>query len=163
MEFETCHWCGLETEKLDSPTHRYMASTPGCWALFGRVLAREYENVLYWRAHELTVDAYALQHPGTESRQTINSINIHLASLYSYFVLDTAIDDLAKVKKRMSGKKVAYHWLQPPDDLSGMNVADIFAAFSPDEHFERVELWARFLFEKWEDQHKTTAGLLAGR
>ena len=160
MDFDICPWCGVKTEKIDGPTHRYMASTPGCWALFGQVLAREYENVLYWRAHELTVDAYALQHPGTESRQTINSINIHLASLYSYFVLGTAIADLAKVKKRMSGKKIEFNWLEPPEDLSGRNVADILAASSPDEHFEGVERWARFVFERWKRHPQSTAGFL---
>src|SRR5262245_1929410 len=35
----------------------------GCLKLFEEILAREFSDFHYGRAHRLTVDAYALQHP----------------------------------------------------------------------------------------------------
>ena len=66
---------------MEGPTHRYMQSTPGCWAAFGRVLAREYEDQRYFEVHRLTVDAYAVQHPGIPGRQSIQSVAFHLVRL----------------------------------------------------------------------------------
>ena len=34
-------------------------------------------------AHQLTVDAYAIQHPGKPSAQSIQSVCVHLISLYA--------------------------------------------------------------------------------
>jgi hypothetical protein len=65
----------------DGPVHRYMESSPGCWAAFGEVLAREYSDFNYARMHRLTVDSYAVQHPGQPSPQSIQSVALHLISL----------------------------------------------------------------------------------
>ena len=66
---KACFSCGAQVPDVEGPTHRYMLSSPGCWAVFGEVLAREYSNALYMKNHRLTVDAYAVQHPGKPSRQ----------------------------------------------------------------------------------------------
>ena len=63
-DYETCVWYGLQTVKSPEPVLRYLESSPGCWAKFGALLTREYENAQYRTVHELTVDVYALQHPG---------------------------------------------------------------------------------------------------
>ena len=63
------------------PTHRYMESLPGCWAIYGEVLAREYSDLAYAAVHRLTVDAYAVQHPGQPSPQSIQSVGVHLLRL----------------------------------------------------------------------------------
>lgn len=76
-----CFSCGALVKDIDGPVHRYMDSSPGCWATFGEVLAREYSAVNYGLNHRLTVDAYALQHPGKHSPQSIQSIAVHLVSL----------------------------------------------------------------------------------
>lgn len=39
-----CPGCGLMTAVQDGPTHPYVVSSPGCWAIYGEVLAREYQN-----------------------------------------------------------------------------------------------------------------------
>lgn len=82
-ELEPCRGCGALVPCGDGPTHRYIGASPGCWAVFGEVLAREYSDRRYWPVYQLTVDAYAVQHPGEPSRQTIQSAAIHLISLYS--------------------------------------------------------------------------------
>ena len=54
---ETCPGCGLLAPRSEGPVHRYMLSSPGCWALYGELLAREYGDVRYMAAHRLTIDA----------------------------------------------------------------------------------------------------------
>jgi hypothetical protein len=66
---------------VEGPVHRYLESSPGCWRLYGEVLAREYSDLAFWAAHRLTVDSYAVQHPGRSSPQTIQSVCVHLLSL----------------------------------------------------------------------------------
>ena len=71
MTDEICSGCGIALPAVTGPVHRYMVSSPACWAAYGAVLAREYGNPKYARLRRLTVDTYAVQHPGTESQQSI--------------------------------------------------------------------------------------------
>jgi len=96
MEYETCIGCGLKSEKGDGVTHQYLESSARCWAKYGELLAREYENSRYMSVHDLTVDAYALQHPGTK----ISSAYVHLASLYGYFITGMNIEKLVVIKNK---------------------------------------------------------------
>jgi len=54
-------WCKAAFEPVDGPTHAYMESTPGCWAAFGRVLAREYADPRCFEVHETVVRNWASQ------------------------------------------------------------------------------------------------------
>jgi len=63
-----CFGCGGLFPDVSGPTHRYMEATPGCWAAYGEVLARQYVDAGYATAGQMTVDAYAVQHPGTASQ-----------------------------------------------------------------------------------------------
>lgn len=76
-----CFSCGALVPQTAGPTHRYMESSPGCWSVYGEVLVREYTDALYASLHRLTVDAYAVQHPGRPSPQSIQSVAVHLISL----------------------------------------------------------------------------------
>ena len=73
-----CAGCGALVPVTDGPTHPYIGASPGCWAIYGEVLAREYGEYAYPPVHRLTVDAYAAQHPGVPSRRSIQSVAIHL-------------------------------------------------------------------------------------
>jgi hypothetical protein len=50
--------------------HPYIGSASGCWLLYSEVLAREYGDLRYAPAHQLTVDVYAVQHPGVPERRS---------------------------------------------------------------------------------------------
>ena len=76
-----CIGCGALVPQGDGPTHRYMDSSPGCWHVYGEVLSREYGDQAFRVAHRLTVDSYAVQHPGRPTPQSIQSVCIHLISL----------------------------------------------------------------------------------
>ena len=69
-----CPGCGLALPaRPDAPKHPYVGASAECWAVYGEVLAREYEDPAYFRVHQLTVDAYAVQHPGAPERRSISN------------------------------------------------------------------------------------------
>ena len=157
---ETCLSCGLQTKKTDEPVHKYLLSTPGCWAKFGQLLALEYQDLQYGRVHEISVDAYALQHPGEKSSQTINSAHIHLAGLYAYFKLGRNFDELDLIKREVAKHKQNFLWLEPPKNMERINVGTVLQASNATEHGVQVEKWAHYIFGKWEVHHSVIANML---
>lgn len=160
MKSENCIWCGLKSEILHGNTHKYLESSPGCWASYGEILEREFSNLDYLVVHGLTVDAYALQHPGIKCPQTISSVNVHLASLYSYFQLGSSINKLSHVRKFIVKHKESFKWLEPPKDITAMNSTNILMATSATKHHELVHAWARYVFDQWHEHHSIVSKLL---
>ena len=52
----------------EAAKHPYIGASAECWALYGELLAREFQSPAYFRVHQLTVDSYAEQHPGSPER-----------------------------------------------------------------------------------------------
>ncbi len=153
MQEKPCPSCGAIVPDIDGPTHRYMESSPGCWSVYGEVLAREYSDVVFARKHRLTVDAYAVQHPGHPTAQSIQSVCIHLVSLH--LVLDRGIEQAVATNalQRMAGNKEVFEWLEPPTSLGPVTVNDVRAATSPDEHAQAVTRWAQSVWQAWSEHH----------
>lgn len=143
MTLIKCFSCGAETEDVNGSTHKYLLSTPGCWARYNEVLAREYSDYSYMQVHNLTVDAYSIQHSGLPNPQTINSANIHLSSLYAHFKQQVAISELGKVKQKLAQFKNEFIWLEPPVDLGYLTINDVWVAENSVEHCDYVKKWAR--------------------
>ncbi|KGE70833.1 DUF5946 family protein [Spirochaeta lutea] len=156
---QTCPFCGLQSDVIQGPTHRYLVSTPGCWKVYGDVLAREYEDFRFFRLHDLTVDAYALQHPGEPSDQTIRSAVIHLTSLYAYFEEGVPAAKLSRVKQLAARFKSEFTWLDPPETLSGLNCATLLSCEDPGEYETRLIAWADFVYTRWQNHHTTAREL----
>ena len=120
------------------------------------MLAKEYGDYRYWPAHRMTVDAYAAQHPGTPSPQSIKSVAVHLISLHLTLERGLPGDRVVKEMQRAAGRNhESFFWLEPPDFLGEITVLDVQPAGSPDEHKELVEQWARSVWEAWGTQHET--------
>ena len=150
-----CVGCGALFPESDGPVHRYMDSSPGCWAAYGEVLAREYGDPEYGRVHRLTVDAYAAQHPGRASAQAVRSVAFHLVRLC--LVLERGFDmrRAADAMKAVAARKDAYRWLAPPASLGEATVADVLRARNAGEHVAAVEAWARTVWLAWSCHHDT--------
>ena len=129
-----------------------MLSSPACWAAFSSVLEREYSDPLLMAVHRLTVDAWAVQHPGDGSRRAIQSVGLHLARL------------MVQIEDRLSGTAVSDAMLRfasrkselpelPPRRSYRMTVADVVGAVNPSEHREAVQRWAEATWSDWADQH----------
>lgn len=153
MALVACPGCkGLFPDE-EGPTHAYMASTPGCWAAFGRVLAREYEEPRLFAVHRLTVDAYAVQHPGVPSRQSIQSVGVHLVRLCHFLERRLTPEAANAAMLAAAKRKASYTWLEPPTDLGPLTVADVEAARGPAEHAATVRRWAAQMWSAWAAYH----------
>lgn len=138
-----------------APTHPYILSSPGCWQAYGELLAREYQDPRYMRVHRLTVDTYAVQHPGVDTPQARNSVGIHLSRLLLLFERAWPIERANAAMLTITAKKHAYPWLTPPPSLGLLTVRHPLAATTPEEHAQRVEEWARSVWTAWAEHHAT--------
>jgi len=74
---EACFACGAIVPRMEGPTHRYLDGSPGCWGVFGEVLAAEFGDQGFYRVHGLTVDAYARGRSGALSpRRTLGHLRV---------------------------------------------------------------------------------------
>lgn len=154
-EMDECPGCALVGPKVSGPTHPYCLSSPGCWSLYGEVLALEYEEPAYGRLHQVTVDTYAVQHPGVPERRSIQSVALHMITLC--LVLEDGADPRVgpALHKRLAGRS-SFSWLEPPRPNGRITVADVArGAREPAEHLRLVEAWARDVWEAWGDHHRT--------
>ena len=127
-----------------------MLSSPACWAAFGEVLMREYQDrALFTACHRLTVDAYALQHPGrADDRRAERSVWLHFASPHAIFDLGYELPKATTLLQRLATKDF------PPlpilDAMWEVTMLDVQAAPAED-HVGSVGRWARSAYEDWTD------------
>lgn len=150
---ERCFSCGSEVPETDGPTHDYMLSSPGCWQVYGEVLAREYQDTAYAANHRLTVDAYAVQHPGKPTPASIRSVNLHLTSLCLVQEYDVLQHRATRALQEIAARAPDFEWLKPPEDLGEVTVEDVYAADDPVSHLNAVERWGRSSWESWSPHH----------
>jgi hypothetical protein len=138
----------------DAPKHPYVGASAECWAFYGEVLAREYEDPAYSRVHQLTVDTYSVQHPGVPERRSIQSLALHLITLC--LVLEHGVDPTAGpgIHKRLV-KRPGFDWLEPPVSIGEMTVADVRRARSATMHGCLVRRWALDVWHAWTPHHAT--------
>lgn len=153
-----CIGCGGLVPRMDGPTHRYLESSPGCWQVYGEVLAREYSDPAFGALHRLTVDSYAVQHPGRPSAQAIQSVCLHLISLCLVLERGLAVGYATRVMGAAAGAKERFFWLDPPTSLGAVTVSDVAAVATPPEHEERVRAWAEAAWSAWAAHHSTVRG-----
>jgi hypothetical protein len=148
-----CVGCGAPFPDVSGPTHPYMESCPGCWAAYGEVLAREYGDRGHWVSHRLTVDAYAVQHPGRPSRKSAQSVAGHLMSLCVLLERGMPAEGATKVLAAAVDCGVPYPWLTPPASRGDIIVADVRKAADAGEHAEVVLRWAKGAWSAWAPRH----------
>jgi hypothetical protein len=136
------------------PTHAYLGASPGCWAVYGRVLAREYAEPYAPGTHRLTVDAYAAQHPGVPERRTIQSVAVHLMSLWTVFERGTDPARATHMLRHALESPERFTWLQPPAKFA-KTVLDVADAPDYAPHATRVRAWARATWDAWAPHHET--------
>lgn len=156
---EPCFSCGALAPRSDGPTHRYMLSSPGCWKVYGEVLAREYGDLRYMANHRLTVDAYAVQHPGEPTRPAVRSVCLHLSSLCAVLERGLSPPEATALLQRLAERDDPLR-LEPPESLGAVTVADVHATDGLDAHLAAVERWARAAWDAWEVHHDSVRSWL---
>ena len=106
----------------------------------------------------MSVDAYAVQHPGVPEPRAIRSVAVHLMALCLVFDRGFRPPD---VTKRMGGllDGVEPGWLEPPHPNGTLTVEHPLGA-PPDEHAERVREWAEDVWRTWRVHHPTVRAWL---
>ncbi len=154
MNRTACPGCGSSFPDIEGPTHPYLLASPGCWSCYGEVLNREYSDIRYYRLHRLTVDAYAVQHPGEPNPQSIQSVALHLISLYCVLERSVEPTKATSIMQRASKKKGHFFWLNPPDSRGDLTVAAVGSARSPGEHVDFIRSWAESAWNAWSIHHE---------
>lgn len=154
-KINACYGCHARVPDIDGPIHPYIGAAPGCWAIYGEVLAKEYGEYRDSAVQRLTVDAYAAQHPGVPSRQSIQSVAIHLISLFLIIERRCDFDQMTEAIKRALKQRDDLVWLEPPTWRGNITILDVQKAQSWKEHTRRVRKWAEAVWEAWARHHAT--------
>jgi hypothetical protein len=148
-----CPGCGIGYPPSDGPVHAYIGASPGCWALYGELLALEYGDARLMRWHRLTVDAYAAQHPGVAERRSAQSVHVHLVGLC--LVLERDVDSSRAVRALQKVAEAGRHdWLDPPPLATATGLAEAIAAADSESYGETVRRWAEAVWRAWEPHHE---------
>lgn len=149
VESAPCPGCGAAVPLVEGPTHPYIGAPAGCWAAYMEVIARDFGEYRYPRAHRLAVDTYAVQHPGRPGRRSRQSVAVHLIALYLALERAFPPEAATRVMRLALREKERYPWLEPPFPRGELTVLDVLAAKGLDEHARAVERWARSVWEAW--------------
>ena len=156
-----CPGCGLRMPVSDRAAYKgYYNASPECWVLCTEVLGSEFGNaVLFGQVHQLTVDTYAVQHPG--GKHPDKSIATHLAGLH--LVLDRGIrpSNVSKLLQRLAEAVKTWPHFPPPNDLGPLTVCDVALTESVEAHIKTVEEWAGMVWNAWSQHHGEVAGLVS--
>lgn len=161
MERDPCPGCGQRFPAVSTPGHRYQGASPGCWAVYGRVLARDYQDRRYWGTHGLLVDTYAAQHPGEYSRQSAQSVALHLCAMA--VLLDGATPEEAMALRRRLAPFKDWPWLKRPDMIGGITILDVLRVKSPEAHMATAQKWAQSVWQAWSAHHTQIRGWIKQR
>lgn len=150
-----CPGCGAHLQAVDGPVHAYMASSPACFAAFNLVIAAEYSDPGLMAVHRLSVDTYAVQHPGNaEDRRCVQSVGLHLARLCVQLDSVMRPRETNEVMVRFSGQKASLVWLTPPR-VFRKTIADVVGSAGSDGHANAVRDWAKSTWQDWSAHHAT--------
>ena len=155
---EPCPGCGGRyLPQVIDETHPYIGASPACWAAFGEVLAREFEDATFGTVHRHTVDVYATQHPGNDGRRQRQSVALHLIGVCHWLEHDIGTERLNAMAQRLAGADGDWPWLEPPDSY-GMTVVDLLVARDGAEHVRLVRRWAEETWRAWSPHHDLVRG-----
>lgn len=150
---EPCFGCGGLFPGTDGPTHRYMQSSSGCFAAFNALLAAEYSSVDLGRINRLTVDTWAVQHPGDPNdRRAVQSVGLHLARLMLQLACPRPPAETNQVMLDFACHKHTLRALVPPSGFS-RTVADVAPFAGTPQHVSKVHEWAEATWKDWSHEH----------
>jgi hypothetical protein len=150
-----CPGCGLELPALDAPAPAHLGVSPACWALYGRLLVREYGDLADGLVHRLTVATYAAQHPGIPQQRSLGSTAPQLIALCLVLERGASAQQTTTLLAGILEPPPAFRSLEPPVPNGTINVSDVAAARTPDEHARLVQRWARDVWSSWAPHHAT--------
>jgi len=157
-----CPSCGLTRPSGAPPYDGAFHASPECWAVFCEVLEKEFSNaVLFGQAHQLSVDAYAVQHAGGQHPD--KSVCVHLCGLHLALGRGVAPPRVPPLFKRIVAGTKAWPHFEPPADRGALTAGDVAAAGSAPEHAARSRAWAEQVWRSWSAHHAAIADFVSSR
>ncbi len=138
----------------------YYNTSSECWDLYTEVLATEYSNAfLFGQIHQLTVDAYAVQHAGGPHPD--KSVGVHLSGLY--FALERGVrsPEIPSFLQRLVTAVETWPHYEPPVATSSLTVFDVAICDSTEDHIRVVRDWARAVWQCWSEHHAEVGRLIS--
>ena len=153
QEQTACPGCHVMLPAIDGPTHAYMESSPACFAHFTAILAHEYSDERLLQTHRLTVDTFAVQHPGRAgSRPQIQSVGLHLARLCMQLDRPLPPKETNDVMLGLSRHKHTLELLELPRSFA-ITAANVSPYAGTSDHGARVIAWATATWHDWSKYH----------
>jgi hypothetical protein len=123
-----------------------MTASPGCWHAYTELLAG---GMPPSRAAGLTVDAYAVTHPGVPGPQSTRSVWTHLLTLC--FVLERRwpVERASHLRRVGADAFEGWPWLEPPGSMGPVTAIDIDAAIRARDGPAAVSLTRRWVDGAW--------------
>lgn len=148
-----CVGCRGRVPDIDGPIHRYMTASPGCWQAYAGLLGG---GLPPNDAAGLTVDAYAVTHPGVPGPQSTPSVWIHLVTLC--FVLERRwpVGHAMLIRKVGADSFSGWPWLSRPDfmgEVTAIDVADAVAAGDGPAAISLTRRWVDGAWAAWSVHH----------
>lgn len=125
-----------------------------CQQLFDEVLAREFGDYRYARAHRLMVDAYSLQHPAEYMRSS-KSYAAHLTGMCAALEDGAAAQMHRTVQAWLNGPRTLERPDHPaPRQRGALTIVHVHQARDPEDHLRRVREWAQSVWAAWHGYHQ---------
>lgn len=150
-----CPGCGLGMPVSASASYDgYYNCSRECWSVYAEVLGEQFSNaIVFGQCHQLTVDAYAVQHPGGVHPD--KSIAVHLVGLHAAFELSVHQMRIARLLQQLAASVSEWPHFPPPTAASGEleTVFSVAMSGSAAEHVTQAKAWAHAVWTKWEQHH----------
>lgn len=147
-----CVGCGRIVPDIEGPTHRYLESSPGCWAAYTTLPFGGMAGSAELPHSAMTVDAYAVQHPGRPGPSSTPSVWIHLAAMQLVLERGWPADRLVEIRRTVADANDGWPWLTPPASMGDIGAIDVAAA-AADDVAAVVRAWVEAAYSAWADHH----------
>jgi hypothetical protein len=135
----------------------YFNASPECWMLFTEVIGAEFSSaVLFGQVHQLTVDAYAVQHAG--GRHPDKSVAVHLTGLHLAIERGIPPTSIAPYLQQLASRVRDWPRFEPPSTRWTHTIFDVVMA---DDHVAGVREWSGEVWRGWANHHAFIAEFVA--
>lgn len=143
--------------------HGYYNASPECWSVYTEVLGAEFSNaVIFGQVHQLTVDAYAVQHAGGPHPD--KSVDIHLSGLHLMLVRGIRPPYVPPLLQRIAGTTPEWPHFAPPQVAWSSTIFDVaLAAGEFEAHIGAVRAWSASVWSAWSMHHDAIAAFVEQR
>jgi hypothetical protein len=157
-----CVGCRGLVPDEDGPVHRYMTASPGCWRIYTELGAGAMPPTA---RSPLTVDAYAVTHPGVPGPQSTPSVWVHLVTLCAVLEKGWAVEHAVRLRRVGADAFDRWPWLDRPESMGKITVADVGRAVETGdigEAGELVEAWVDAAWGAWSGHHPAVRARIDG-